>query len=82
MGGLTLNLNPQHNSIIRPTDKTCFVFMLAVVKYFDKSNIWCDEWPEINRCLSWHTDTQSVLQNIVTTVYIKGSMIIAVSNIV
>jgi len=37
---------------------------------------------KFNSCFIRHTDTYNVLQNIVTTVYIEGSMIEVVSNIV
>jgi len=36
MGGLPLFFLLLHKSIIRPTNKTCFVSKLAILKYFDE----------------------------------------------
>jgi len=47
MGGLALSFNPQHNGIVRPTGKTCFVSKLAEGKYFDRLKMWGDDWHEI-----------------------------------
>jgi len=47
IGGLPLSFNSQHNSLIIPTEKTCFVCQLAIVKYFDKLTKWGEVWLEI-----------------------------------
>jgi len=47
MGGLPLSFYSQHNSLMRPTDKTCFVCQLEIVKYFDRLTMWGEVWVEI-----------------------------------
>ena len=45
--GLTMYFYPEHNNIIRPSDKTYSVCKLTIVTYFDKLTIWGEELPEM-----------------------------------